>query len=166
VGGEALFDNVLRPFYDRHITLKTLSHHPTKILFELFQAHGCQQFQIVKEKNHESPGTRCDGTSLSSSCCDRLTFFLAVIVHEVILASATDTTVTFAARKASFFALDALEGDAEFLIRECDCRSNAQSKKAQKGADDVLSRLQEDEALPVEGSLSQGNLEKPDVDMI
>ena len=89
-----------------------------------------------------------------------------MIVHEVILASATDMTVTFAARKASFFALDALEGDAEFLTRTCDCRFNAQSKKAQKGADDVLSGLQEDEALPVEGSLSQRNLEKPDVAMI
>ena len=46
-----MFDNVLKPFYDRHITLKTLSHHPTKILFELFQAQGCQQFQVTKDKD-------------------------------------------------------------------------------------------------------------------
>jgi endoribonuclease Dicer len=60
-GAEALFDNVLKPFYDGHITLKTLSHHPTKILFELFQAQGCQQFQIVKEKERVHSTTRCDG---------------------------------------------------------------------------------------------------------
>jgi len=59
VGAEALFDNILRPFFDRHITLRTLSHHPTKVLFELFQAHGCQQFSILKEKHED--GTRCHG---------------------------------------------------------------------------------------------------------
>lgn len=57
IGVEALFDNVLKPFYDKHVTLKTLSHHPTKILFELFQARGCQQFEILKEK--EDLNIRC-----------------------------------------------------------------------------------------------------------
>lgn len=59
VGAEALFDNVLKPFYDRHIRLQTLSHHPTKVLFELFQAQGCRQFAIQKEKNESA--TRCHG---------------------------------------------------------------------------------------------------------
>jgi hypothetical protein len=60
-GAEALFDNILKPFYDSHITLKTLSHHPTKILFELFQAQGCQSFEIVKEKDEAAQIARCDG---------------------------------------------------------------------------------------------------------
>ena len=60
-GAEAIFDNVLKPFYDHHVTLKTLSHHPTKILFELFQAQGCQQFEIVKDKDEDQQLTRCDG---------------------------------------------------------------------------------------------------------
>jgi endoribonuclease Dicer len=63
VGAEALFDNVLKPFYDRHITLKTLSHHPTKVLFELFQAQGCQQFSILKEKSESA--IRCHGEILT-----------------------------------------------------------------------------------------------------
>jgi endoribonuclease Dicer len=63
VGAEALFENVLKPFYDRHISLKTLSHHPTKILFELFQAQGCQQFQVTKEKDQAL--THCQSTD----CC-------------------------------------------------------------------------------------------------
>jgi endoribonuclease Dicer len=65
VGAEQFFNNVLRPFYDRHISLKTLSHHPTKVLFELLQAQGCQQFQIVKEqaRNMVEQHTQCDGTS-------------------------------------------------------------------------------------------------------
>lgn len=61
-GAEAIFDNVLKPFYDRHVTLKTLSHHPTKILFELLQAQGCQQFEILKEKDEEQQLTCCNGT--------------------------------------------------------------------------------------------------------
>ena len=48
VGAETFFDKILAPFYDRHITLHTLSHHPTKILFELFQSQGCQNFELVK----------------------------------------------------------------------------------------------------------------------
>lgn len=60
-GAEAVFDNVLKPFYDRHVTLKTLSHHPTKILFELLQAQGCQLFEIVKEKDEEGQLTCCSG---------------------------------------------------------------------------------------------------------
>lgn len=50
VGAESLFDNVLKPFYDKHITLQTLSHHPTKILFELLQAQGCHEFELTREK--------------------------------------------------------------------------------------------------------------------
>lgn len=50
VGAEALFDNVLKPFFDQHITLHTLSHHPTKILFELFQEEACQRFEIIRTK--------------------------------------------------------------------------------------------------------------------
>lgn len=64
-GAEAIFDNVLKPFYDKHVTLKTLSHHPTKILFELLQAQGCQQFEILKSKDEEQRLTRCEGNPQS-----------------------------------------------------------------------------------------------------
>lgn len=59
-GVEKFFNKVLKPFYDRYITLKTLSPHPTKILFELLQSHGCQQFELVKERNNSTQETRCD----------------------------------------------------------------------------------------------------------
>jgi len=64
VGAESLFDNVLKPFYDKHITLQTLAHHPTKILFELFQAQGCQQFEITKEKDKVENLTHSHGKGL------------------------------------------------------------------------------------------------------
>ncbi|TDL29625.1 ribonuclease III [Rickenella mellea] len=120
VGAEAFFDKVLKPFYDKHITLRTLSHHPTKILFELFQSQGCQEFEIVKDIVSEDDGqtTRCDAS--------------AVVVHDIILASAEDPSSTFAARRASFLALDALEGDSTFLTRTCDCRARTQKKKAER----------------------------------
>jgi endoribonuclease Dicer len=59
VGADAFFNKVFKPFYGRHIKLATLSHHPTQTLFELAQAQGCQQFEIVKEKFEDS--IRCDG---------------------------------------------------------------------------------------------------------
>jgi hypothetical protein len=48
-GAQSFFDKILKPFYDKHITLRTLSHHPTKTLFEVLQAHGCQQFEVTRE---------------------------------------------------------------------------------------------------------------------
>lgn len=62
IGAESLFDNVLKPFFDTHITLQTLSHHPTKILFELLQAQGCQHFELAKDKDDSI--TRCHGEQL------------------------------------------------------------------------------------------------------
>jgi len=54
------------------------------------------------------------------------------VVHEVILASGEDTTHVFAARLAALFALDALEGDADFMTRTCDCRTHMVHKKVRK----------------------------------
>lgn len=79
VGAEALFDNVLKPFYDQHVTLKTLAHHPTKTLFELFQAHGCQKFEMVKEK--ENMVVSCHGKAVS---LPSLTFNLREGVYLIV----------------------------------------------------------------------------------
>lgn len=65
-----MYNTILRPFYDKHITLKTLSHHPTKVLFELFQSRGCQVFEITKEVDEEDESLiRCDGESLNYQVC-------------------------------------------------------------------------------------------------
>ncbi|KIM21363.1 hypothetical protein M408DRAFT_104950 [Serendipita vermifera MAFF 305830] len=117
-GAQAMYDALLRPFYDQHISLKTLSHHPTKILFELFQSRGCQDFEITKQMDEQEQGLyRCE-----------------VVVHDVILAGGVDPAPTFAARRASFEALDALEGDPQFMDRLCDCRAKAEQRKAAKRA--------------------------------
>ncbi|EPQ59279.1 hypothetical protein GLOTRDRAFT_136195 [Gloeophyllum trabeum ATCC 11539] len=129
VGSETLFVNVLKPFYDKHITLKTLSHHPTKILFELFQAEGCHEFEMLKQQVHperSSSDGRTGGSQQITRC--------EVIVHDTILAAAESATTLSASRMASFFALDALEGDSEFMKRTCDCRSQSQARKAVKKA--------------------------------
>ncbi|KAI0269161.1 hypothetical protein BC834DRAFT_820033 [Gloeopeniophorella convolvens] len=119
-GAQSFFDKILKPFYDKHITLRTLSHHPTKTLFEILQAHGCQQFEVTRdyESNEEfGHGMRCD-----------------VVVHEVILASATGPSAISASKWAAVFALDAIEGDPDFITRTCDCRAKTLAKKAHKKA--------------------------------
>lgn len=63
---------------------------------------------------------------------DPISHLLLVICHDVILASATDTTAQIASRKCSFLALDALEGDPEFMTRTCDCRELTDARKANK----------------------------------
>jgi hypothetical protein len=59
---------------------------------------------------------------------------ISVICHDVILASAIDLTAQLASRRASFLALDALEGDPEFLSRTCDCRALNEASKGSKGS--------------------------------
>ncbi|KAJ3736470.1 hypothetical protein DFJ43DRAFT_1052289 [Lentinula guzmanii] len=102
VGAEAFFDKVFKPFYDRHITLQTLSHHPKKILFELIQSKGCENYSLDKESNE-----------------------YLVLVHDVVLASTQDETGISGAKVASCIGLYALEGDPGFLTRTCDCWKKA-----------------------------------------
>ncbi|KAG8218739.1 hypothetical protein J3R82DRAFT_4409 [Butyriboletus roseoflavus] len=120
-GAEKFFKTVLKPFYDRHITLKTLSHHPTKILFELLQSHGCQQFELLKERDDLTQETRCD-----------------CIIHQITLASGMGGTAQAAGRAVSVLALDALQCNPEFLSRTCDCR---ESRRSNKGAQARIKRI-------------------------
>ena len=67
-----------------------------------------------------------------------------MVIHEVTLASAVGSTAAYAAKRAAVFALDAIEGDPEFITRNCDCRAKAQAKKAHKKAlKQMLASLQE-----------------------
>jgi endoribonuclease Dicer len=54
------------------------------------------------------------------------------VVHNVILAVGMDPSATVASKYASFEALDALEGDPDFMSRVCGCRSKAEQRKGEK----------------------------------
>lgn len=92
-------------------------------------------------------------------------FRKTVVVHDVILASAEDNTSALAAKRVSFCALDALEGDPEFMRYTCDCRALSQAKKAQKKAQAQSQQVQamlvgfseeeEKELMAVEGALQK-----------
>ncbi|KAH7887826.1 hypothetical protein F5I97DRAFT_1952052 [Phlebopus sp. FC_14] len=141
-GAEAFYNKVLKPFYDRNITLKTLSHHPTKILFELLQTHGCRQFELVKERCDSTEETRCD---------EILKPVTPVVIHEINLASATAATAHAAGRVASMSALDALEGDPDFMSRACDCRGGSH-KRRKISVESMLAVEMGEEAGSVSGS--------------
>ena len=81
--------------------------------------------------------------------------FSLVIVHDIILSSAMDSTSTLAAKIASLNALDALEGDWNFMIRTCDCRAMCQLKKAKKKVLKEYRDLQDTDELAVELALTE-----------
>lgn len=84
--------------------------------------------------------------------------FFTVIVHDIVLTIATDTATNAAARRASFLALDAIEGDPEFLTRTCDCRVVIQARKAARKANKTASRnIDEAEEQIVEDVLGSDN---------
>lgn len=78
-------------------------------------------------------------------------------MHDVVLASATDTSPSAAARKASFLALDAIEGDPGFLTRTCDCRVQSQARRAAKKARKAPSPGNDAEEQLVEDALGSGS---------
>ncbi|KAH8106181.1 hypothetical protein BXZ70DRAFT_1004461 [Cristinia sonorae] len=121
-GSEAFFSRVFKPFYEEHITLQSLSHHPGKTLYDLFSRIGCREHKVVKDVVEE--GVRCD-----------------VIVHGVILATATDSSSSLVVRRAAAEALDALQGDPGFIPQTCNCKTSEGNKKqlpkAQLGYEDA-----------------------------
>ena len=66
-------------------------------------------------------------------------------------------TAANGAKRAAVNALDAIEGDPEFITRTCDCRAKTQAKKAHKKAlKNMLASLQEqdDDQEAVERALT------------
>lgn len=79
----------------------------------------------------------------------------SVIVHDIVLTSTTDIAGNTAARRASLLALDAIEGDPEFLARTCDCREVIEARKATKKANKKTPRnVEEAEEQVVEDALA------------
>ncbi|KAG6900909.1 hypothetical protein C0993_004346 [Termitomyces sp. T159_Od127] len=60
-GIEALFKTLLKPFYDKYVTFKTLSQHPTKVLFDLFQGQGCRKLNIKNVAKDNGASTVAQG---------------------------------------------------------------------------------------------------------
>lgn len=59
-------------------------------------------------------------------------------MHDIILASGEDMAPAVAARRASLFALDALEGDATFITRACDCRTTGRKKQKKADLEEIM----------------------------
>ena len=67
-----------------------------------------------------------------------------MVIHDVILTSAAGPSAVYAAKRAAVYALDAMEGDPDFITRTCDCRAKTQAKKANKKAlKQMLASLQD-----------------------
>lgn len=138
----------------------------------MLQAHGCQQFEVTREyePTEEFPkGMLCSGESCSAWQEHFTEYLPLVIVHEVTLASAMGPTAAYAAKHAAIYALDAIEGDPEFITRTCDCRAKTQAKKAQKKAlKQMLVSLQEqsDDQEAVEKALTLVDCDDEDGAMV
>lgn len=62
-GVQRFFDRVLRPFYDEHVTLHTLSDHPHSALTQVMQSYPCREFKV------DSSSSSTDANSLGSHRC-------------------------------------------------------------------------------------------------
>ena len=64
-------------------------------------------------------------------------FSSIVVVHGIVLATATDKATTLVVRKAAAAALNALQDDRDFITRACDCRATRGQSRAQLGYEEV-----------------------------
>lgn len=83
-----------------------------------------------------------------------------VVIHDVILTSAAGPSAVYAAKQAAVYALDAIEGDPDFITRTCDCRAKTQAKKANKKAlKQMLASLQDqcEDQQPVKKAVADGD---------
>ncbi|KAF8640108.1 hypothetical protein AX17_001344 [Amanita inopinata Kibby_2008] len=110
VGVDHFTENVLGPFYNKHITFKTLARHPTTALVELLRGNGCQLFDIKKERSGQI--VRCE-----------------VILHGETIASAEDQTPAQAAMQACRSALNIFEMEPRLFVTHCDCRWRPHKKR-------------------------------------
>lgn len=117
-GVQQFFDNILQPFYDKHVRLSTLAIHPTKTLLELVQNHGCHDLELVRSSADKR--TRCD-----------------VLVHGAVFASETATNGSLAAKAASVAALNVLESEPQLIRNACSCRAGKDREKG-KNFDQLL----------------------------
>jgi hypothetical protein len=67
---QRFFDTTFRPFADAHIYIAALEQHPTKVLCDLVQSHGCHELTFEKQTLSKdsttcnSRGTACTSTKL------------------------------------------------------------------------------------------------------
>ncbi|KAF9055191.1 ribonuclease III [Hymenopellis radicata] len=102
-GPDVIYEHLLKPFYDRHISLQTLAHHPTRVLFERVRIAGCRALEVVKK----------DSTRIKHH---------SVVIHGKVMGIGEDRNASVASRLASVSALEALDKNCQFLTRVCVCR--------------------------------------------
>ncbi|KAL7411089.1 hypothetical protein BDY24DRAFT_397668 [Mrakia frigida] len=112
---EDFHNNVQRLWMDKYIRgLGSLAGHPSKMLTEILQARRCMNFEIVK--------------TLTSSLRAPALAKTEVMVHGNCLGWAIEQTPTFSSRRASEFALNAIEAEPGLLDKLCDCVWNVGAK--------------------------------------
>ncbi|CAK5262729.1 unnamed protein product [Mycena citricolor] len=95
-GVEAFFAAVLKPFYDKHITLNTLPKHPMETLADIVRAQKCLDLEM-RVRRRDS----------------------AKAIHSVVLGSGSAGRTSVATRNACCEAISALEKDPDYIRRAC-----------------------------------------------
>ncbi|KAG8979146.1 hypothetical protein FRC05_009356 [Tulasnella sp. 425] len=119
-GARAMFNNVLKPFFDRYSRPDSTGEHPANALSVVFQKRKCESFRNSLQENI-ARGVK--------------SYTRSVIIHDVVLVELSGPDAATTSFTTAQMALDALEGDPDFLSL-CDCaeriaerRQTAQANK-------------------------------------
>ncbi|CAK5275583.1 unnamed protein product [Mycena citricolor] len=118
-GVEAFFAAVLKPFYDKHITLNTLPKHPMETLADIVRAQKCLDLEMRVPAEGQ---------------CE-------IMIHSVVLGSGSAGRTSVATRNACCEAISALEKDPDYIRRVCNCLRQADTKEARRKLDELLATV-------------------------
>ncbi|KAG9095108.1 hypothetical protein FRC06_010118 [Ceratobasidium sp. 370] len=148
---KAVYDRLLKPFYDRYIDKKAMLSHPMTRLMSRLESFGCKGLgvskTVVPSKTGKGEATKCE-----------------VKIHGQVLAEAAaekpKRAITLATEEAN------LRLDLKFsaIMKGCTCKSGVQGKKRKRVPAEEGEIAEVDELL--QGDDALGDAEHPiDVDM-
>ncbi|KAF9162667.1 Dicer-like protein 1 [Actinomortierella ambigua] len=129
-----LFDRLIWPFIERHVTFEDVAMHPTKELLETLQAYGCNEFEYETKDTGKSVATLLPESQLfnSAAAFSGATTVIEVsfIMHGRPLAKVQSPHAEQCKKETSVAVLQLLKKQPGLLGQVCTCPKRKKGAKA------------------------------------
>ncbi|KAG0338015.1 Dicer-like protein 1 [Podila humilis] len=109
-----LFEDKIRPFLDKHLSVETMSIHPTKAILEYLQGQGCTQFRCGTRELEETERNSRRGKVDPVFVCDYK-------IHNTTIATARGYSLKELRKQVAVEALKRIRSEDGLLESLCDC---------------------------------------------
>ncbi|KFH73137.1 hypothetical protein MVEG_00358 [Podila verticillata NRRL 6337] len=129
-----VFDRLIRPFLDNHISLEQIVIHPTKALIEFVQSKGCNEAKFQREEmnveNRSKNTMRKLGLGRCSGRDANPTQVCKFMVHGQLIATATGLDIGALRKQVAEEAMRKLQADPDLVDAKCNCPKRRRARHA------------------------------------